>query len=80
MYFMSIDDFELLGGAISSGAINLTEILEHAVKCDRLWETKKFTFGQHLHDRCPKLQAPAWLLDESKRIIECCRLRFNSKT
>ncbi|GAH92983.1 unnamed protein product, partial [marine sediment metagenome] len=33
MYFMSIDDFDLLTSGIASGGINLTEILDHAVKC-----------------------------------------------
>lgn len=76
MYFMSIDDFDLLTGGIASGEIELTKILEHAVKSDALWETKKFTFEQHIYDMYPKTKAPVGLVDESKYILDCCRLRF----
>jgi len=80
MYFMSIDDFDLLTGGIASGEINLTEILDYAVKCDALPQTEKFTFGQHIYDKYPKTKAPVWLIDESKYILDCCSLRFNTKT
>ena len=80
MYFMSIDDFDLLTGGIASGTINLIEILEHAVKSDALPQTKKFTFAQHIYDKYPKTQAPVWLVDESKYILDCCSLRFAHKT
>ena len=80
MYFMSIDDFDLLTSGIASGGINLTEILDHAVKCDALSQTKKFTFEQHIYDKYPKTQAPVWLVNESKHVLEHCRLRFNAKT
>jgi hypothetical protein len=79
MYFMSIDDFDLLTGGIASGEINLTEILDHAVKCDALQQTKKFTFEQHIYDKYPNMKAPLWLIDESKYILDCCRLRFDTK-
>jgi hypothetical protein len=80
MYFISIDDFDLLTGGIASGEIELPKILEYAVKSDASWETKKFTFGQHIYDMHPKVRAPAWLVDESKYILDCCRLRFDTKT
>ena len=80
MYFMSIDDFDLLTGGIASGEINLTKILDHAVKCDALPQTKKFTFEQHIYDKYPNTKAPIWLIDESKYILDCCSLRFNTKT
>jgi len=79
MYFMSIDDFDLLAGGIASGEIGLIRILEHAVKSDALWKTKKFTFGQHIYDMHPKIRAPVWLVDESKYILDCCKLRFNTE-
>lgn len=79
MYFMSIDDFDLLTGGIASGEIELTKVLEHAVKSDALWETKKFTFEQHIYDMHPKTKAPVWLVGESKYILDCCRLRFNTE-
>lgn len=80
MYFMSIDDFDLLTGGIASGEIKLNEILDYAVKCDELPQTKKFTFGQHIYDKYPNIKAPIWLIDESKYILDCCSLRFMMKT
>jgi len=80
MYFISIDDFDLLTGGMASGEIELIKILEHAVKSDALWETKKFTFEQHIYDMYPKTKAPAWLVDESKYILDRCRLRLNTET
>ena len=80
MYFMPIDDFDLLIGGVASGEIDLKLILEHAVNSDALPQTKKFTFEQHIYDKYPKTQAPIWLVDESKYILECCSLRFNTKT
>lgn len=80
MYFMSIDDFDLLTSGIVSGGFNLTEIFDHAVKCDALWKTKKLTFGQHIYDKYPQKQVPVWLVTEAKQILERCRLRFNAKT
>jgi len=79
MYFMSIDDFDLLTGGIASGEIALAEILGHAVKSDTLWENKKFTFEQHIYDMYPKQKPPLWLLDESKYILDRCRVRFNEE-
>ena len=80
MYFMSIDDFDLLTSGIASGAIDLIQMLEHAVKSDKLMESKKFDFRQHIYDKYPKTKAPVWLIDECKYILDCCRLRFNHKT
>lgn len=79
MYFMSIDDFDLLAGAIASGKIGLAQTLEHAVKADTLPQTKKFTFGQHIYDMYPKAQPPKWLADEGKYILDCSSLRFNAQ-
>lgn len=79
MYFMSIDDFDLLTSGIASGEISLTEILDYAVKCDAKWEAKKFTFEQHIYDKYPNTKAPMWLIDEGKYILDCCRLRFNTE-
>jgi len=77
MYFISIDDFDLLMGGIASREIELTQILEHAIKSDTDPLTMKFTFGQHISDRYPKLPYPSWLMEECKAIIESCRARFN---
>lgn len=77
MYFMSIGDFDLLTGGIASGEIDLIQILEHAINSDKLPESKKFDFGQHIYDKYPKTKQPEWLIDECKYILECCSLRFN---
>jgi len=80
MYFMSINDFDLLTGGIALGEIDLIQILEHAVKSDKLPESKKFDFGQHVYDKYPKTQPPRWLVDESECIFERCLLRLNEKS
>jgi hypothetical protein len=77
MYFMSIDDFDLLAGGVAEGKIDLVGTLEHAAKADASLQTKKFTFGQHINDICPEAQSPKWLVDEAKYILDRCSLRFN---
>jgi len=76
MYFMSIDDFDLLAGGVTKGEMGLVRTLDHAAKADASPQTKKFTFGQHIYDICPKAQPPKWLVDEAKYILDRCSLRF----
>lgn len=78
MYFMSVDDFDLLLGGIASGHLRLTEALEHAVKCDATWETKKLTFGQHIIDLSPEIHPAQWLVAESTCILQRCRSRLQA--
>lgn len=80
MYFMSVDEFDLLAGGIAAGKINLTEILEYAVKCDLQPNTKKFTFEQHIYDKYSNLEQPKWLISESEHILDCCSSRFDEHT
>ncbi len=78
MYFLSIDDFDLLMGGVASKEIDLKQMLEHVVKSDASIPTKKLSFEQHVYDKYPTVKAPARLIDESKHILDCCRLRFDS--
>ncbi len=78
MYFMSVDDFDMLAGAIASQPIRLVEAIDHALRADSEPATKKFTFGQHLQDICPALESPKWLRDECEAILARCALRFSA--
>jgi len=78
MYFLSIEEFELLTGGISSGEIELSELLDHAVKSDSLPQSKKFEFSQHIFDKYHQSKVPAWLKDEAEYLLECCRARFEN--
>ncbi|MEW6142914.1 MAG: hypothetical protein AB1597_07170 [Chloroflexota bacterium] len=79
MYFVSVDDFDMMVSAIVSGATDLTRLLQQAVADDALAATKKFTFGQHVRKICPEVESPKWLYDESKSILDRCACRFDKK-
>ena len=73
MYFMSIDDFDVMASAIAAGCINLTAMLRHAVEVDSKYQTAKFVFGQHIYDVCPSLKTPDWLSTEFRNVLDRCR-------
>jgi hypothetical protein len=79
MYFMSVGDFDLLAGGIAEGKFDLVRTLEHAVKADASFQTKKFTFGQHIDDICPQAQPPKWLVDEAKCVLDRCAQRLGQE-
>ena len=76
MYFMCIDDFDLLAEVVASGRASLSDILRFAVVSDAVGQTKKLTFRQHIMDLFPKAQEPKWLLAESHHILDECSLKF----
>lgn len=78
MYFMAIDEFELFTGGISSGEFELSELLEYAVKSDSLPQYNKFVFSQHIFEKHPNIKIPAWLVDESEYLLDCCKVRFEN--
>lgn len=77
MYFMQIEDFDLLMGSVASGESRLKDILELAVKSDGHPSTKKFTFDQHIWEACPDAKPPTWLIAEAKSITNRCVARFD---
>jgi hypothetical protein len=80
MYFISIDEFDLILSAVSSKEITLTSLLEKSINNDAVFETKKFTFEQHIREFCPKVQPPEWLHDEFTKITDKTILHLNQKT
>lgn len=56
MFFMTIQEFELLAQAVSSQQITLTKLLDHAIVDDTVSTTQKFTFEQHLSSANIKLE------------------------
>lgn len=50
VYFISIEAFEVLCGAVEAGSLTFFEAISHACKSDSEIPTKKFDFHQHLAD------------------------------
>lgn len=50
VYFISIEAFELLCGAVEEGSLTFFEAISHARESDSDIQTKKFDFQQHLAD------------------------------
>ena len=48
MYFMSVQDFELLVACVKQGGVTFSSALKMAVADDSVPETKKFVFSQHI--------------------------------
>jgi len=63
MYFLNIDEFELLSEAIANGHIGLVEGLEKAKVADSNAHTKKFNFFLHIASWNIPTPIPAYLQD-----------------
>jgi hypothetical protein len=72
MYFISIEEFDLLVSAICSKQIALNDFLVRVVQNDAAFQTKKFTFDQHIFEFFPDVQPPDWLIEESNKIRNRC--------
>lgn len=64
MYFISIDDFDLLVTCIIDKNMSLKEILETAVTSEKNPKDKKFVFRQHLLAKFPELNYAPYLKSE----------------
>ncbi len=78
MYFVSIEDFELLVQAVHEGRTTIASCLRHAVRSDStlLWEEKKLVLRQHLHELLGTLRPPAYLDREFDDITVRVRSKF----
>src|SRR5208283_4243508 len=78
MYFVSIEDFELLVQAVHEGRTSIASCLRHAVCSDStvLWEEKKLVLRQHLHELLGALRPPAYLDREFDDITVRVRSKF----
>lgn len=76
IYFVPIDDFEMMMTATKSGGLNLVAELEKAVNNDRSPSSKKFVLVQHFGDRFTKTNIPSYLTDELEELFERCGKRL----
>ena len=72
IYFISIDDFDLLVELIISRNKSISEVLEFAVKSDQINETKKFLFRQHLTEISNDLRNVSYLNEHFVEIANSC--------
>lgn len=79
MYFISIDDFDLMMGGIASGAIGLIGTIEAAISADANPVTKKFTFQQHIREISPSIRPPKWLSEECRDILTRCAAHLEAR-
>ena len=61
IYFLSIDEFEILAEAFRGWQQGLVECLKKAVEADKDPMTKKFVFQQHLEVQLKELAFPSYL-------------------
>lgn len=69
IYFLSVDDLELLLECSKRSGLNITEIIQSAIEADRNPQTSKFVFRQHVRAICPKPELPQYLTDDLDRIM-----------
>ena len=65
MFFLSVDDLDLLVECVRQGYGTLASTLHTAVEADRAPDTKRFVFREHLTERYPDAGLPEYLQAES---------------
>ncbi|MCK8045099.1 hypothetical protein MSG37_09390 [Shewanella sp. 1CM18E] len=60
-YFLNIEEFDLMCSVVQSTELTFAQIIEHAKKDDRMAETRKFDFLQHLNSLDVNLLRPDYL-------------------
>jgi hypothetical protein len=86
MYFMSIDDFDMMMAQLKRNESHLIKLLESAVLADRDPKTSKFLFRQHLQERNAYLdparpdveKMPEYIVAEFEDISERCIQRIHN--
>jgi len=76
MYFMTIQEFELLAESVRTKQITFTKALEHAISNDADPQTAKFEFGQHLASADIALAEPAYLVSKAQSELEALANRL----
>lgn len=69
MYFLSVGDFETFLECARQSKKSLVEILRQAVKADRVSETRKLTFGQHIASELQTKQFQLPLIQEALNMM-----------
>ncbi len=69
MFFLSVDDMDLLVECVRAQKVSLSSILREAVEQNKSPRTQKFVFRDHLQEICTDLKFPSYLEEELKRIL-----------
>lgn len=69
MYFLSINDLDLLVECLQKSKISLSSVLKKAITLDSNPQTKNFVFNQHFWKECQS-ELPKYLVDESEFLFE----------
>lgn len=72
MYFVAIQDLEVLCSLVRQGATTLAQTLDKAREDDSAGETKKFVFLQHLLERHEEPELVSFLAEEIDRVFARC--------
>ncbi|MDO6422297.1 hypothetical protein [Saccharophagus degradans] len=70
MFFMTIDDLDILADLLKKKSYTFPDILEMAKKNDSRQESKKFTFSQHIYTLHTTPQTPDYLMLEKNSIFD----------
>lgn len=76
MYFVAIQDLEVLCSLVKHGETTFAQTLNKARKDDSAGETKKFIFLQHLHDQHNEPELISFLEEEIERVFARCEAAF----
>ncbi len=72
IYFISIDDFDLLIELLKRKTKNLSEIFRFVVNNDKDYSTKKFLFRQHLNELNKDIKDVSYLKEEFDKMAKSC--------
>lgn len=72
IYFISIDDYDLLIELLLTKTKTLSEILKYAVESDKRYETKKFIFRQHITKMNNEINNVSYLKEEFDELVKSC--------
>lgn len=80
IYFLSVDDFDLMIELQLRNTHSFTELLEYAKTCDQRQETKKFIFRQHLQELSQNLFKTRYLNEHFDIIASSCEKKLQLTT
>jgi hypothetical protein len=78
IYFISVDDFDLLIEFLKTSDKTISDVLEYAVHSDKDYQTKRFVFRQHLIDLDKTLNNVSYLKEEFDKIADRCATKIHS--
>lgn len=79
MYFVAIEDLEVLCSLVKNGATTFAQTLNEAREDDSVGTTKKFVFQQHLRDRHKEPELIPFLREEIDSAFARCEAAFREK-